>query len=66
MNKEDMMKFVIRFYESKWNGKRMSTGRQVKQKTIYTDDWDKADVVAHKMWAEEVGPEFEMSLTRVR
>ncbi len=66
MKKEGKMKFVIRFNEEKWHGNRLTTGRQVRQKTIYAEDWDEADLIAHKIWAEEVGPEYSMSLTAVR
>ncbi len=66
MNKKGKMKFVVKFNEERWNGKRLSTGRQVKQKTIYVDDWDEAELVAHKIWAEEVRSACSMSLTPVR
>ena len=66
MNKKGKMKFVVKFNEERWNGKKLSTGCQVKQKTIYVDDWDEAELVAHKIWAEEVGSACSMSLTPVR
>ena len=44
------MKFVVKVFENKWNGKQCSTGRQVKQKTFEAKDWSEAESFAYRFY----------------
>lgn len=63
------MKFIARFYADKWNGHRLSQGRQVKQFTFRAKDWDEAerivDVFSANMY-EKTGRSFQNSLTVIK
>jgi hypothetical protein len=47
---ETMMKFRLRIFESLWNGKRCTTGKQVKQITFKADGWNKAEAKAFELY----------------
>lgn len=62
------MKFKVQIFTDKWNGNRVTAGKQMKQKTFTADDWDEAEVIAHKVWADveaQTGNAGDMRLTRV-
>lgn len=46
------MKFRVRVYGEKWNGRRCSVGKQLRQKTFCAEDWDEAELIAGKIWTE--------------
>ena len=46
------MKFRVKVFEDKWNGKRVTTGKQIRQKTFEAESWEEAEVIAHKIWTE--------------
>ena len=63
------MKFRVRFYEDKWNGRTCSTGRQIKQKTFYAKDWDEAELVGQQIGEklyEERGKWFACQMSVLR
>ena len=43
------MKFILQIYADKWIGNRCYTGRKIKQKTFYADDWDEAEMIQYKL-----------------
>lgn len=63
------MKFIARFYEGKWSGRRYSTGKHVKQKTFTADGWDEAEEIVYKI-GEELraigGKYYDSSLTVIK
>jgi hypothetical protein len=62
------MKFKVQIFTDKWNGNRVTTSKQIKQKTFTADGWDEAEVVAHRLWLDvetKTGNAGDMRLTRV-
>ena len=62
------MKFRVKIFENKWNGRRVTAGKQIKQKTFEAESWEEAEEIANKVWTEieELrGCAGDMQLTRL-
>ncbi len=62
------MKFRAKFYEDKWNGRTLSQGRLVKQKTFNAESWDEAERVEQSLLNDlyEInGRWYQSSLTKM-
>lgn len=63
------MKFRVRIYEENFHGKKVTLGKQLKQKTFEVEDWDRADEIAHRLLnetEEKTGLPATMSLSIVK